>query len=736
MEQVYNKIMQYLQMQDYQAVERLCLFEISQRANPEPLLLFHLGNAARFMGKIKPALVAFEAVLALQPDDINTLQACASCHEALNEYETAYNYILKAANLEPGNVLVQANMAVALERLGKSQEALAAYEKALDIDQHNLTANINLGTLLYRLGKKSNALEHNRQAHKRHPEKMATLYNLVDALIWSYQYQEALDYCNAGLSIEPRHAHLMFKKSMVLSCLRRFDEAQACLSKARIINPDVIYDFLPYVRNLPAHVTLILEAKNLFLEGMYEAQLSCFWRDRKEYLLELNKMIDDDLHLYQSMRGAENGFKILSLDVDATRRYKLMQAISSAIDDFSNHAGNVSYKHQKTGHSKIRIGYLSPDFRQHATAILAHQIFKMHDRASFEIYGYSLANPNSPDDFYRHSVESNCDVFRDVSGLHSRDIADLVHADQIDILVDMAGYTTFSRTDVMAKRPAPLQMQYLGFSCTMGAEFIDYALIDRQLCLDGKADEWHERPIRLPHALYPYDNEIDCRPTDLKRSDFGLPDDQFVFCCFNNSYKIEPLIFERWMNVLKAVPSSVLWLLGKGLDIQSNLEREAEARGVDKSRLVFTGRLPMDKHLPRYQLADLFLDTYWVNAHTTGAEALWQGLPLITIMGEVSSARGAASILTALEMPELIVQDFDEYEQLAIFYATHPAEYAAMREKLKAKRYTAPMYNTKLTVKHIESVYKLAWERYQAGLPPTPIDVPEILDPALRKSIH
>jgi protein O-GlcNAc transferase len=190
------------------------------------------------------------------------------------------------------------------------------------------------------------------------------------------------------------------------------------------------------------------------------------------------------------------------------------------------------------------------------------------------------------------------------------------------------------------------------------------------------------------------------------------------------------------MHVLTAVPASVLWLLGKDTDVQENLEREAEARGVDKSRLIFAARVPMEQHLPRYQLADLFLDTYWHNAHTTAAEALWQGLPLITIIGEVPSARGAASILTALEMPELIAQDFDEYEQLAIFYATHPAEYAAMREKLKAKRYTAPMYNTKLTVKHIESAYKLAWERYQAGLLPAPIDVPEILDPALRKSIH
>jgi protein O-GlcNAc transferase len=222
----------------------------------------------------------------------------------------------------------------------------------------------------------------------------------------------------------------------------------------------------------------------------------------------------------------------------------------------------------------------------------------------------------------------------------------------------------------------------------------------------------------------------------LSRNDFGLSEDQFVFCCFNNSHKIEPLIFTRWMNVLKAVPDSVLWLLGKDLDVQENLEREAEERGVDSSRLVFAERMPMVQHLVRYQLADLFLDTYWHNAHTTGAEALWQGLPLISIFGEVPSARGAASILTSLEMPELIVKDFDEYERLAIFYATHPDEYAAMREKLKAKRYTAPMYNTKLTVKHIESAYKLAWERYQAGLPPAPIDVPEILDPELRKSIH
>lgn len=734
-EQVLNKILHCLQTQNYKEAEKICLFELSSQTEADALLLFHLGNAARLQGKIAPALVAFKAALTKEPMNVDLLQAAASCYEALGDYEKVYSHMELVVNLKPDDDFVIANMAIALEKLGRWQAALQKYDDALALNPLNLSANINRGTLLFKLGMKAQALEHNRKAYKTRPDDIALLFNLVDGLIQTFQYEEALAYCITGLERQPRHSHLLFKQGMVLSCLRQFKEAQVSLSKARVINPDVIYDFLPYLRNLPPQINVLIESKNLFLEAMYEAQRVCFWRDRAAYIAEFRMMIDDDKHLEHSLGGSENCFKLHSLEIDAERRLKLTKAVSSSVLKLSQLAVGKVFQYQTSLKKRIRIGYVSPDFRHHATAILARQIFGLHDRQYFEIYSYSLQN-GEDGDFYTKDIEASSDVFLDASKMSSAQIAQRIFEDEIDILVDLAGYTAYSRAEIMASRPAPIQIQYLGFPATMGADFIDYAMIDKTFCPDSKTGEWYEQLIRLPHALYPYDNELDHSATSSKRSDYGLPDDDFVFCCLSSSYKIEPAIFDIWMHILTAVPNSVLWLMGKDSEVQGNLEREAEARNVDKSRLVFTGLLPLEQHIQRYQLADLFLDTYWVNAHTTSVEALWQGLPLITILGEVPTARGAASVLNALEMPELIVKDFDEYKRLAIFYAIHPIEYAAMREKLKAKRYTAPMYNTKLTVKHIEKAYQMAWEHYQAGLPPAAFDVPENTDPELRKSIH
>ncbi|HEY8353961.1 MAG TPA: tetratricopeptide repeat protein [Methylophilaceae bacterium] len=733
--EVYSKISDLLQARNYAEIERLCLHALSLSDRPDPNLLFHLGNAARMMGRPRQALVAFEAAVRSAPDDANLLQACASCHQALQNHEAALGYMQRAAGIAPNHPMVLANLAAALEHAGRYSEALEFYNRVLALDPKNLTANLNLGTLLHRLGRKREALQSRWRAAESLPDHPGILFNLAGSLLTHYRYSEAMEYCDRGLAIQPRHAHLIFLKGMVLSCLQQYEQAQTLLSQARVIEPSVVNDFLMYLSHLPDGQDIIVDARGLYLEAMYEAQRSCYWEHRDAYIQTLYGITHNPDDLSWLLSGTDNGFRILSLDIDAQTRLKILSTIASSIAERVSKFAGPAYSLVKKRSPGIRVGYLSPDFRNHATAILARQIFGLHDRNTFEIYAYSL-HRGKADDPYTRYISATCDRFFDVSAMGARAIADRIHADGIDILVDLAGYTTYSRSEIMAMRPAPLQFQYLGFPSTMGAGFIDYALIDRTICADGQQTEWFEQVVRLPHALYPYDNEVDNAPTSFSRADFGLPEQAFVFCCLNNSYKIEPRIFERWMNILKAVPDSVLWLLGKGLDIQDHLEREAEQRGVDKSRLVFTERLPLEQHVQRYQLADLFLDTYWHNAHTTAAEALWQGLPLLTVHGEVASARGSSSILYALEMPELVTRDFDEYERLAIYYATHPAEYAAMREKLRAKRYTAPMYNTKLTVRHIEQAYRIAWERHQAGLPPASFDVPEIEDPELRKSIH
>ena len=372
---------------------------------------------------------------------------------------------------------------------------------------------------------------------------------------------------------------------------------------------------------------------------------------------------------------------------------------------------------------RLRIGHVSPDFRQHPVGYLSRQIYGLHDRTKFEVFAYSLFEA-SPDDQIHQHIKQTCDVFREVAALNAFELADLIHRDGIDILIDLAGYTTHARPEVTALRPAPVQISQNGYLESMGGGIVDYVVTDAHVYPTGGDNFWHEQAIRLPHHVLPYDNEADNAPTGAKRSDFGLPEDAIVFCCLNNSVKIEPEIFGVWMNILKAVPNSVLWLVDKNEQTRVNLQNEALLAGVEIKRLIFAPHMrSVAEHCLRYQKADLFLDTLWHNAQTTALDALWQGLPLLTREGNGVSSRAAASCLRVLDMPELITQDVAEYERKAIYYAEHPAELKALREKLKLTRLTSPLFNTALMVKHLESAYEMVWQRYQAGLPPATIDV-------------
>ena len=323
---------------------------------------------------------------------------------------------------------------------------------------------------------------------------------------------------------------------------------------------------------------------------------------------------------------------------------------------------------------------------------------------------------------------ASCDRFRDVDALGYRAIGDMIAEDEIDILVDLAGYTTHARPEIMALRAAPVQAAYLGYPSTMGADFIDYAIVDKVVArAQDLASAWSESLVRLPNAYCPYDRTLDNTPAQLSRGDFGLPETGFVLCCFNNNYKIEPAIFAAWMRILAAVPDAVLWVLGLKADTQQNLLAATERAGIAADRLVFAGVLPLQEHIRRYQLAELFLDTYWHNAHTTAADALWQGLPVLTCEGPVASSRLASSLLHALGMQdELVTYSLEEYELKAIHYAKNRQALKAVRDKLAANRESQPLFDTALTVKHLEQAYLQIWQRHQAGLPPAAIDIADM----------
>ncbi|PKO25857.1 MAG: hypothetical protein CVU32_03885, partial [Betaproteobacteria bacterium HGW-Betaproteobacteria-5] len=457
-EEVYRKIQHYLQLAQYKEAERTCLFELGKLAEKDGYLLFLLGTTARMLHKKQAASVAFNAALSTDQDNIDYLQASASAREALGDHEAAYRLMARVIELAPHDVNARANLAVALDRLNRGEEALDVYAAALQLDARQRTANLNYGTLLHRMGRKREALVHNRLAHARLPEVFGTLYNLVDTLIANFEYQEALDYCEKGLIQRPHHAHLMMKKAIVLSGLSRRQESLVAQSSARIMQPGVIRDYLPETRHLPASISIYLDGEILEYEARYTEQASCYWRYRSDYLQKLHHAIQDKPYRNRALSGIENAFRLHSLDIPAVDRLKLMRNTASVVSDFAWRYALGPFQYRRTDHAVIRIGYLSPDFREHATAILSRQIYGMHDRSRFKIYGYSLHNAKQTDR-YRTGIENTVDVFRDVSAMHAADIAKLIHADEVDILVDLAGYSAFCRAEVMAMRPAPVQMQ-------------------------------------------------------------------------------------------------------------------------------------------------------------------------------------------------------------------------------------------------------------------------------------
>jgi protein O-GlcNAc transferase len=307
--------------------------------------------------------------------------------------------------------------------------------------------------------------------------------------------------------------------------------------------------------------------------------------------------------------------------------------------------------------------------------------------------------------------------------MNDRDVALLARQDKIDIAVDLTGYTTNSRSGIFACRAAPIQINYLGYPGTMGADFIDYIIADQNLIPTESQHFYSEKPIYMPNSYMVTDNTRPVSSIPITRLEAGLPEDGFVFCCFNNNYKISPAEFDIWMRLLTRVKGSVLWLRKSNNWSEDNFSKEAQNRGVDPSRLIFAGRKPMDEHLARHRLADLFLDTFAFNAHTTATEALWVGLPVVTKLGQGFAARVAGSLLTAIGLPELITETEQEYEALILDLATNPERLASLKEKLAANRLSKPLFNSELFTKHLEDGYQQAYHRYFEGLEPDTITV-------------
>ncbi|HSI21406.1 MAG TPA: tetratricopeptide repeat protein [Methylophilaceae bacterium] len=674
---------------------------------------FLLGAARHRQGRHSDALPAFERALVLNPHHLQALQAKAAIFFDTGRWGEMLAVCEHAAILAPNDAAVAANLGTALEKLDRLDEALLQFNRTLALDSRQLNAMLNRGALLLRMRRVEDALANNHWLAEAHPGFAEAHYNLGDVLLTLHRYEEALAACEAGLAIAPRHARLRLKRAIALACLCRFAEAQTDLAQAQILEPELLPELIPVTEKLPAAVDPYANAELIYLEANLKAQQECNWQRRDEFLAMLERFIVESPPSGIALHDKKLALPLLSMPVAPEVRLKAMRQISEFVQDTAWLYGIPPFKHEARNRERIRIGYVSPDFRDHPVGWLSMPIYRLHDRTRFDIHCYSLKK--DAHDPVQQKITASCDHWHDVAHLSAAAIAQKIHADGIDILIDLAGYTQNSRPEVFALRPSPVQAYYLGYPGTMGAEFMDYAIADQVVCPPGDEQFVTEELMLLPNTYCPYDITTSNLPTSMTRQEAALSEHGIVFCCFSASYRIEPTVFALWLRLLRQIPGSVLWLGSRQENVIANLQREAERQGIDGNRLVFASHLPRERHLHRFQLADIFLDTRWHNAHAMAADALWQGLPVLTCSGPHWSSRLAASLLHAAGLPELIAPSQEAYEAQALDLATNHKRLAGIKEKLLLARNSAPMFSPETTVRNLEQAYEKMWNRWRAA---------------------
>lgn len=689
-----------------------------------------LAGAARHrMQRRESALAAMQQALVLDPELDEARRACVVLYLELKEPAEALPLVEDRCQRRPGDAGTLVDAAIVLENLGDLPAALARYDAALKLLPSDFRARLNRGALLAKIGRLDEALRDNQTLVRSHVGSAAAHYNLADVLLRLDRYTEALSAVERALRLVPATAECMMLRGLVLAMLERDTDARASFARAHELNPEGAQRYLAAAAasvGPDGTAALTSDPRQIRLGRLLERQRVCDWAERERLIRGMHELAADLRRAPMQLEEMGLYHTALSLPLASAEQQALAQGIAQTA---VTRAGKSKVVARPTHtNERIHLGFLSPDFREHPAAQLHWRQLAGHDRSHFEIYGYALV----PDDGLglRRRCEESCDVFRDVSSLNVQEVAARIANDGIDILVDLTGYMEHSRPEVLALRPAPLQVSYQGLPATMGADFTDYRITDRYTIPPEESACWNEKLAFLPETLWIYNDREAIAEARPGRAECGLPERGFVFCCFNTAYKIEPDVFSVWMRLLQRVTDSVLWLLDAGPEVRGNLLREAAARGVGEERLVFAPRLPRPAHLARYACADLFIDTFYCGAHTTAADALWGGLPVLNWAGNTMASRIGASIVRAAGLPELVASDRAAYEEVAFRLATHPEELGALRERLARKRESGALFNTSRRVLELDQAFLMMWERHAAGLPPESFAVPSLDGPA------
>jgi protein O-GlcNAc transferase len=658
-------------------------------------------------------------VLKHQPGHVGALNTLAILLARSGKHAQAEKHFLRAIQVFPSSDATYYNYGITLRVLGRLAEARDMFDKSLAINPSSSDAWNNRGVVSSNLGDLQSSINDFDKAILLNPGHAAAYANKAKALAQLKRGEEARAAYAQAIAISPLLPEASLGLGQVLSQLGRHGEALAAYDRAISLKPDLAeawfgrgVAFLALRQYGEAYaacdqaIRLMPELEYALGKWLHAKMHCCLWDDienaYQRVLTEVSKR-----------RKAASPFNLLS--IPSTLSEQKIAAETYVADNFPPISDESESSH--ASHSgKIRIGYFSADFHRHAIPYLMAQLLELHDRSKFEILGFSFGP--SADDDVRRRLTAGFDQLIDVKDKSDDEIADLARNLQVNIGVDLKGFTDHSRTGIFAHRAAPIQVNYLGYPGTIGANYIDYIIADRILIRPEEAEFYSEKIAYLPHSYQVNDRTRRISDRRFTRDELGLPADAFVFCCFNNCFKITPDVFRIWMRLLTKVDGSVLWLLESNVWAVQSLRAEAARYGIGSERLVFAGPMDLPNHLARHASADLFLDTFYYNAHTTGSDALWSGLPLVTRLGDTFAGRVAASLLNAIGLPELITRTSDEYERLALELSINPDKLFLIKQRLMENRLTYPLFDTKLFTNHIESAYEKMWERHRMNLKP------------------
>lgn len=682
----------------------------------------NFGNSLQAQGKYSKAVKYYKEALILKPNQFVAWNNIGTALYSLGKVAKAKSAYKKVLQINPQYTDALNSMGVISKLQGNLEDSESFFKSALICDPVHIPSYNGLGQILKEVGKFDEARNIVEKAVAINPAIFQLHYLLADIFRVSGRIDDAEISYKTALSLTPQHARAWGNLATVYKLQNKLTSAQIALEKAISIDPNLphlyfnlgmILEELGFIRkcidNLEQAIKLNPDFKEAASRLFLAQRKICDW----ENIEKLEKILDE--------RNFDSPFTSILRHENPVKNLEVARNFCQNIEKLTPQRPFIFDKDRRKNKSKIRVGYISGDFRDHPIGQLTAAMFTCHDRKKFEVFAYSYRE--NDDSSYYKMIKAGVDKFNDVTKMDDMETARKIYNDRIDMLVDLAGLTGENRLKTYLFHPAPIQVTWLGFPGTSGTSFFDYAIVDKTVVPKSHISFYSEQLVFLPRCYQVNNNTIEISKSNFKRRDFGLPEIGVVFASFNKTFKLEPVMWAVWMKILQKVPLSVLWLWKHTADGVENLQIEAAKSKVDPKRLIFSDKLPKSEHLKRLALADLGLDTGIYGGHTTTSDMLWAGVPIITTLGNHFASRVCASILTEAGLPELVTNSLKEYEDKAVFLAQNPQALKKIRNKITQKSLRKNLYDTRGFVADLEKAYSVMWENWKKGLNPKQIDI-------------